>query len=219
MVPFSASARNPAGVLEPLESSPIARDFAILSGGLIGLVTFYKTVLVPLFTAAKKLGQIYEGMQRVQYEFKPNGGSSLRDAINRLELGLGEIRHAQQVGQERLKAIVADNANGYFETDKDGQWFWANHTALSLTKRPMCDLIGNGWINAVIEGDRADVYERYSSAIQQERDFESVVFFQSGENGAIPMFIRTHPLRDKSNTISGYFGIIKSMEKNVTGKI
>jgi len=203
-------------VLEPLESSPIARDMAFVSAALVGLVTFWRTVLIPLFTAAKKLGKIYEAVERLQSEFKPNGGSTLKDAIVRLESAITEIRFTQQISQARIKAIIADHACGYFEADKEGRWYWANRTTISLIGRPLGDLLGNGWINAVVQGDQDDVFARYRAAIEQSRDFECTVAFYADESqkSVIPVLVHAHPLRNEKNEVSGYFGVIKPMETN-----
>lgn len=64
-------------------------------------------------------------------ELRPNGGSSLRDSINRIEQCQKEISTRQLISDQRQRAILSDMNFGVLETDASGNCIWANRWAIS----------------------------------------------------------------------------------------
>lgn len=199
-------------MLEDLPNSVFAKDAAIIAGTSIGVVTFWKTVVKPLFTVGRHLTRIYEALLKVQYELKPNGGASLRDAVNRLEASVDTVRRNQAIGQDRIRAMLNDAQDGHFEADSEGAWHWTNSTLLRLLDKPHDELNGFGWVNAVSEETRDDIYQRFASAVRQHRTFEARVELAHRKAG-LPwsVWVRCHPLRDAEQRVTGFFGVVKGL--------
>jgi hypothetical protein len=64
-------------------------------------------VLVELIRARRSVSRVEESGRRVEAEVTPNGGSSLRDAIGRIETEVIRIRDGQTRHGERLAAVEA----------------------------------------------------------------------------------------------------------------
>lgn len=97
---------------------------------------------------------------RVQYiseQFETNGGTSLRDALNRIE--------ARQVQTEqRERAFLHTHPNAMCELDSDLRLIWANSTFLDTIDVDTDAIVGYGWHNIVCEVDRERVIEQLTSA-------------------------------------------------------
>jgi two-component system CheB/CheR fusion protein len=99
-------------------------------------------------------------------ELKPNGGTSLKDQLNRLE-------ESVSVSQAQRKLILDSSSVGVWTSDADGMCTWVNET---LRKRVRADSIGTflgeNWINVIHVADRKFVMEEWQSAVENQRDFD-----------------------------------------------
>jgi hypothetical protein len=60
----------------------LARDLGVVAGILTALAVIYRMAVKPTLDV---VGRIQRSVEAVEAELRPNGGSSLRDAIDRLE--------------------------------------------------------------------------------------------------------------------------------------
>src|SRR3990172_4867030 len=105
-------------------------DIVTILGGLSSaagtIYGFYRLVVKPLYALLKKLRSSFEILEKMHEEFKPNGGTSLRDAVNRIEAKLLIEQHAR-----RALSMAMDV--GMFETDGQGMCTWVNQYYTDLT--------------------------------------------------------------------------------------
>jgi PAS domain S-box-containing protein len=130
---------------------------AILTLGLIFYKihrVFMKTNIVPL----------REDINFIKESLSPNGGSSLRDSVDRIE---GQVMKADT--KHKLLAEVLNM--GVFEADRDGMFQSVNKEWSEMSALSPMESKGNGWIRGVSEGDREKVYAEWKACVEQERDF------------------------------------------------
>lgn len=108
---------------------------------------------------AEKLGEA------ILAEITTNGGSSLKDAINRIEEGL-----IRQGGRINL-LLTMDDAAAVFETDGSGLCIWVSPAYLRLTGRPMDEILGWGWVTTIHKDDIDHVRQDWRSAVEERRAF------------------------------------------------
>jgi PAS domain S-box-containing protein len=105
-------------------------------------------------------------------EFKPNGGSSMKDATNTILRRLDEIEGSVAIGiqMDRLLASAPKNS-AVFQADKDGQLEWVSPRWLELTGLTLEEACGTGWINAVAHAEQEEVETAWQAAKEAQRSW------------------------------------------------
>lgn len=142
---------------------------ASIVGGLTALIVFIKKVKKPVtsfYTKGMKLFEAVPLIEDIQKQFYPNGGSSMRDSINRIESGV-------QAALERDWVNYELDSRGIFEVDSEGKKCRVNKAWCNLTGISQDDAVnGYGWINGIHHDDRARVRAEWESAIKENRTSE-----------------------------------------------
>lgn len=143
--------------------------------------------------------------QAVLAELRPNGGSTIRDAISRIESGT-------QANSERMVAILQRDTTPAFETDASGEVSFVNRAYINLAGRQFHELLGHGWVLTVHTEDRAAVRMEWDEAIRDVRAFESryrVVDTQGHIHNVIAYF---QPMYTTTRKCAGFIGSIRTVE-------
>jgi len=125
---------------------------------LLGIRLGYSHLRKLLEHAAAKQSQ---KLEKIEGEFSNNGGSSLRDAVDRIE-------NSVSANTGRIWGMLADARSARWETDAKGDYTYMNRTGLRWTGRPFSDIRGRGWINAVAPEDRDRVVAEWFKAERSE---------------------------------------------------
>lgn len=135
--------------------------------GAIGSIALLFKYLKSLFKKIKDFSQMPETIKRIESETRTNGGSSLRDAINRIE--------KRQLIQEQRTVYLLELSGeiAIFEADPHGNVIRANSYFASLVNKSHDELHGNSWVNNILNEDRDRVFKEFSLAINQKRNFAS----------------------------------------------
>lgn len=124
--------------------------------------------LKPYTTITKDIADLKTDISTISKELKPNGGKSIKDQINDLQLSTKTILYRQ-------RWILDNREEPIFETDEKGNFTWANDALMRLTDRSFRDLENNNWINALCEKTRDEVNDSWQIAIENKRNFEHEV--------------------------------------------
>lgn len=159
-----------------MDVNVLAQWATVVAGGT-ALGTFFNIYLLPkiirfwkMLTAGAKvetqLTHIEGLLGDVMKELKPNGGSSLRDSLDRVEkMGV--------IGEQRQRALMENAMQGVFETDEDGEVIYTNRTLTVMTGRVPDELLGSGWYNIIDHETRAQVSQSFRNAVAHHREWES----------------------------------------------
>jgi len=173
----------------------------------------YKLIIKPTFAILRKLKTSFEILEKMQEEFKPNGGSSLRDAINRIETKLLIEQHAR-----RAMSMAMDM--GVFETDGNGLCTWINEFYSGLTGISIDEAKGFGWITGVYEGDRERVTDEWTSAVKQQRIFRlEFGMFNSKTQEYSKVYCTAFPVINhvgpRPRAAAGFIGVVTKASKEL----
>jgi len=115
----------------------------------------FGAVFRPFFAGARaeKLGEA------ILVELKTNGGSSLKDAINRIE-----DRLVRMDGRVNLM-LTGEDAVAAFEADHEGLCIWISPAHQKLTGRGLDEVKGRGWFSFIHDDDCDHVREAWLSAV------------------------------------------------------
>lgn len=110
-------------------------------------------------------GWVLIRVERIVREFKPNGGTSMRDQIAALRDMLSSM-------SARQWAIVDGLGDPMWESDGQGRCIRANRALLQLSGRSIDQLLDNNWENIVHPDDREAVWNEWKNAVERKRPFE-----------------------------------------------
>jgi PAS domain S-box-containing protein len=151
------------------------------------------------------IGCLAQKLDFIVAELHPNGGASIRDSLNRIEL-------RQVLQEQRQRAILSDMSIGVFETNVAGHCVWANRKYLRITGRTFEEVEGTGWINILAHGDRDRIIKSWDASIKEEREFEEVCDIVSPDGGVTHCRVQSYKMSDENDTI-GYLGMLTPINK------
>lgn len=152
-------------------------------------------------------------INEIYKQLKPNGGSSLRDAIDSIDSRLYRVERQQLVHNQVQQLIMLDSGLAVFETDTDGECVKTNRTFQNLVGRSQDELLGNGWINCIEDNARRDVFKEWHEAVQQEREIHMTWTLVDNRYNRIEVNCKGFPLRDANGNVTGYMGFIRKSEE------
>lgn len=188
-------------------------DIVTILGGLGSvagtLYGFYRLAIKPFFQLVKRLKGAFDILEKLQEEFKPNGGSSLRDAINRIENKLLIEQHAR-----RAMSIAMDI--GVFESNGQGLCTWVNQYYTDMTGLTVDDAKNFGWVTSIYEEDRDRVTEEWEQAVRQKRVFRlEYNYMNTRTSEFVPVTCIAYPILNDKGDVIGFIGIVERKIKEL----
>ena len=168
----------------------------ITAGHVAGaLLTLSAVVGPPTWWLTSRVRRAYAILCAIEAEFRPNGGSTLRDAVNRLEHRVERLYS--------IKHLTIDQSDAAsFETDEAGDCIWASVAYLDLVDRPIEDVRGSGWSIVIHQDDRAHVFAEWSRVVTERRRFEMSFRYVTRGGIVVPVHVVAAPVP------GGYYGIV-----------
>lgn len=184
-----------------IETTQILQNIGLLATAAGGAVMLWKLIMVPLYKGFINMKSSIEVLQKINEQFSPNGGSTLRDAINRIE-------GRQVIQEQRHKMLSMDAPFAIFETDALGNYIDVNRTFCRWVGRSLSELVGNGWINSIAPAYQESVTSAWNTALQQQREFTLKYKLIDTEDELMSVFGTAFPLYDSKKVLVGWVGII-----------
>ena len=149
----------------------------------------------------KKLVIFIPTIERIDYELKPNGGSSVKDAINRIESKIN-------LQDQKVLALIKSMPYGTFISDSDGNWTDVNLTLCRITGRTESELEGRDWLNWIDEKHKSGVILEWERAIKNKMVFDVEVNYSNPNGEYIPLRFSGNQLKNEKDELVGYFGTV-----------
>ena len=183
----------------------IAQNIALYSTAgtaLIGLsILLWKKVIGPLIQMFAKYKRALQKIDRIWFEVTPNGGTSIKDSVKRIE-------KESALSRERFKAIYAEAVAAVFETDQDGNFIWVNRTFCKLSGRSPDQLLGHAWHNAICPTVKDETIEEWQKAIDENRELVGHdTEFITPAGLCFRVRCSSYKMRDHRGSTIGYIGI------------
>lgn len=152
----------------------------------------------------ESLDELQDQLGFVLSELKPNGGSSIKDAIERIEDCVG-------LTNEVLHARMLDSDQMIFRTDEEGRIRWVNRTFARTVQRLPAELHNHGWYNIIAEPQRDRCVERWTDAVKEKRELEMTMDFKTPDGATFPVLLRTYHMSKKGGRSFGYLATITQL--------
>ncbi len=184
-------------------STSLIQNYAIygaaISAVISSIILIYKRVVKPL---VKHFSNWYDMMNKVDKifdELTPNGGTSIKDKIDRMDSGLALVQQVQQ-------AMAADTESALFRTDSEGRCVWVNRTYTRIVGMNLAEVLGHGWQNAIAQEEREIVVAEWYKSVEENREFSMNYNFETPDGVKTLCKCRSYKLVDSKGDLIGYWG-------------
>lgn len=133
----------------------------------------------------------------VTAELKPNHGSSLRDAIDRIEEKLAFLKVMHDLVSDKMDM-------SYWIVDKSGESVYTSKSLLNLLEIQSTEMVGFGWKSFVDNGETQDFTDLLKSSIVDKREFRTVVELMKNNGEKISVNIHAYPFFNSRKNLLGY---------------
>ena len=178
---------------------------------LAGLAWAFLKWVVPFFG---NINRSWNELHDIVKELKPNGGSSIKDAVVRLDKAVAQLVTNTEIISSKQWALVATQPSPVFETDNEGRCIRANTSYMNLAERDFEQLKGYGWENFLHSEDRELVSDEWQEAVRKRRAFDlryRVVGAVTKKTFIVQCF--ASPYFDHNGKVLGWLGRFASVEE------
>lgn len=149
------------------------------------------------------INKMKDDVGMMKREISPNHGSSLRDAVDRIEQAMAIRDFAHQ-------SFLSEIGVATFTSDVDGRFTSVNREFCRMTIRTEQEALGDRWINSIPEEDRDRVVSSWRLAVRDKRDWTVRDARIQPESGApVPVRIFAFAVRDRAGEFNGHHGFIR----------
>jgi len=151
----------------------------------------------------------HASLEFIMSELKPNHGTSLKDAVNRIE----KMVYKNEAMQ---RGILSQDSRPIFIADEGGLLVWCNTAYLDLTNRDTTELLGRGYLNVVEKEYQESIREQAKAAIEDKRDMILYFNLDTGDPAFpfIPVEATAVPIKTAKGELTGYIGSIRRLDEH-----
>jgi hypothetical protein len=150
-----------------------------LASTIAGILTsvsifMWKKLVKPAIQFLDDQEDIKKSIETIKGEVTPNGGGSMKDAINCLRKTCSNIERSQKVLDQRSKASLHYHDRALLEIDSFGRISWFNEKFEEISEG--CDNPKEGfdWVNIVDESEREEFVKEITSCLEMNRKIDIV---------------------------------------------
>jgi len=160
------------------------------------------------YTGVRALRAWYVGLSDLVEKFKPNGGSSLKDTLTRIDCTL-------QRNTARLLALQDYEPRAIFECDAEGKCTFVNKQLCKLFGMDPADMLGTGWLLGVPEVERSGVWDNWAESIKNTTPYEATYHVRNRRTDVTRNY-RTNalPMVDQRGNLLGYHGLVELVSED-----
>lgn len=175
----------------------------------------YRYVCLPIYLFFVAANSTMNKVSFLEKELRPNGGSSIRDAINAIKQKVYEndfLLKKNDSKQNILFNVIGSKGLAFFETDAHGECVSITPKYCELTNLTEEEVLGNNWILAIHPEDRDHVMAEWNSCISMKRVFDMKYRYLSHKNGMVTI-VHSHatPIKVEGEPI-GFLGYVEKLD-------
>jgi len=149
-------------------SNTVLNEIVLITSAIVGIAAVWK-IVIPFFKwVGRVMSDVQDHMSMVRdiaAELKPNGGSSIKDSVNRIEANLAKT-------DARQWAVVMSLDDPISELNSSGHLVRANRSYLDFVGQQPEDVMRSGWTNHVHPDDRERVAREWAEAVKNGSTYE-----------------------------------------------
>lgn len=148
-----------------------------------------------LLKGLEAVSAIPDQVNALMKEVRPNGGASLRDAIDnasgkvdKLSMAVDELSATHYV---RWKMAYGEAS---WHSDSSGRCTAANHLLCEMVDGDEVDLIGSNWKNIIHPDEQSRVFSEWNRVVVEGAQFNMKTKYQSLSGDVIPVRLKANPI-------------------------
>lgn len=189
-------------------------NIAKILGALAAIAGIAWGVLKVLIPSIMRVHRSWKQIESLALELRPNGGASLRDAVDRMEKTLTVVVDQTNLIAVKQWTLVSLQPSPVFEASPDGECTRANTAYLSLVERDFEQIRGFGWENILHPDDRDELVELWGEAVKKRRPFDATFRIIAAQTKTIyRVQCYANPYLGHMNTLLGFLGRYAVVEK------
>lgn len=153
--------------------------------------------------------------KEIKAELHPNGGSSLRDAVDKLADGQHQLSSTLRFITHKQRAMLGfhDENRGWFETDSNGALVWLSSQVLRWVGRSMTELQEDRWRTIIVPEmrDAAMAWWKATWSAGSYGDMEQ--YYIAPDGGKIRVLVHATPVFDDDHKLIAHVGTITRVDK------
>ena len=142
-----------------------------------------------------------ETLGKIYAELRPNGSTSLRDAIDRAEAQLKDI-------DAFLSAQLNVHDVAVIRTDENGSLIYVNRHYQRLLGVAAHEVMGEGWVNVIHPEERLKIYKMWKDAVASKREFSEDIRFLRPDGVEVFGHANVYREINSDGDLRGYLGVI-----------
>jgi PAS domain-containing protein len=147
---------------------------------------------------------LFELNKFVREKLTKNGGSSIFDAVKRIE-------DRQIVSDGRQSALLNDSKNGYFFCNTLGYNSWVNRTYARFLDCGTNELLGFAW-KRFIKTEELERYNKiWTNAFKDGCEFEDTVEFVNAHGDKVALHISVSLVQNEKGETTSYIGQVTAL--------
>lgn len=193
-----------------VDFSKVETIIAIVAGSLPilfaihkGLVKMLNLVKGKYISTRNFINELSDCIKLVNTELKPNHGSSIKDAISRIDNKINVIDLKNRAYLSHIEIPV-------IELDSVGNLQWTNRAGYRLFGKDLSELINLGWLGCIVNEYRDMVESELQDGIRQKRGC-SIQFKLKTNNKEMDVILDMSPIITGGH-LNGFFGIIRTLD-------
>ncbi len=134
-------------------------------------------VVIKLNTVTKQVQYNYEAIIKLNKDMKIDG--------RRISSYVEELHCQNLMNTARIRILLDKYHIGLFECDSKGECVWVNRALCELYGMEEFDMMGHGWLTAVLEEQRSIVLQEWINSIKNDMPYSwgyNIINQQTGEN-------------------------------------
>ena len=159
-----------------------------------------------LFSEQHEHETIIQSLANIEAQLTNNGGTSLKDAIDRIETN-------QEYINSYTRTALHANPKAIFETDAEGRVLFVNKAFLRLTEFSASEVEGLGWMNLLASSNRQKVHDMWMDAVASKRDFDEIIQYQRHNGERYYVHALAYCIKDVEKNVLGYLGEVTPIEE------
>jgi PAS domain S-box-containing protein len=174
----------------------------LVSTGVIPLVLTFLKHMKKVSEVLPIIGEFEKALPKINAiseQFRPNGGSSLKDAITRIEASLIESSADLKEMKKMFEGQLDTSLDGIFVTDNKGWCLRANNGLQDIQGDSENGIKGYGWTKNLHPEDRDRVRQAWEDAVNHKGTFNEKYRFLNPKEGVIHVHCISAPLKDDAD--------------------